>query len=399
MEWKTVLALLGIAIPGDIQRIIVDSREVSQGDLFIAINSGHLYIDEALEKGAWVLSSKTHQSSKVFQVKDTIHFLGLMAREYRKSLKATVIGITGSVGKTSLTQLLAQSLPDNTIATQGNRNNEIGLPLTILNANADTEYLVVEMGVAKPGDMDWLGSIVMPDIGVITHIGPTHLDKLEDTFGVWSEKSKLISYAKQVVLNQDAIRWPIKEALWYGLSAPIKIKGNQVTVDEQEYTYDLGGVSYRIYTYAAAHAVYKLLKLKPNFYDIKWPTMRMQSVRHSSGGEIIADCYNASFLAYIAALQFIVKKPNYLIVLGEMGGLGKKTEYYHEMLGRVLNNLQIEKVVMYGQHHSSTMRTFLGEVIYFDCKSKLKEWIEDNMKKDTSMLIKGSRYLEMEALL
>lgn len=400
MEWKKILELLGITIPDDIQHIVVDSREVGQSDLFIAINSGHLYVDEALNRGAWVLSSKPHPSKKVFQVKDTVYYLGLIAKEYRKSLKATVIGVTGSVGKTSLTQFLKQALPGKVIAPMNNFNNEIGLPLTILKADQNTQYLVCEMGVSKPGDMDYLADILRPNVGMITHIGPTHLQWLKDNDGVWKEKRKLAKYSQHMIMNLDAIYWPIEgHSTGYGSKAEIQITGSTIRVRNKVYQYDLEGVQYRIYIYAASHALFNYLGLKADFSQIKWPKMRMEVLKHISGAEVIMDCYNANLLSYIAALDYISKKTNFIIVLGGMTELGHRSLYYHGLLGRVLNKMNIDFVAMYGKYHTATMETFLGEVLYFDDKRKLKIWLSKQMKEGVSILVKGGRSLQMEEVL
>lgn len=398
MKWKNILNTVGIAVREEVRSIVVDSRQAKRNDLFIAINSGHDYIDDVLDIGGWVISEKPHPSDRVFLVDNSVVKLGEIAKEYRKTLNATVIGITGSMGKTSLTQFLAQVLP--CVATSGNQNNEIGLPLTILKADKDTKYLVCEMGIMNKGDMDYIASILSPDIGIITHIAAVHLEQLKDLQGVFEEKYRLANYSKQMILNKDAIKWPVKESVtWFGKSADIKIKDNSVSVGDKVYHYDLKGVGYRIYTYACAHALFNILGLEPHFENINWPAMRMQTIKHSSGAEVIIDCYNANLLSCIAALQYIVTKPKYLIVLGEMAGFGETSSYYHEMLGRVLNKLRVDKVVMLGDHHKATMRTFLGEVEFFNSKDELKKWLDLQMQEGISVLIKGSRHLKMEELI
>jgi|AntRauTorckE5430_2_1112549.scaffolds.fasta_scaffold00597_9 UDP-N-acetylmuramoyl-tripeptide--D-alanyl-D-alanine ligase len=398
MEWKSILVSLGIMIQKEITGIVTDSREVKAGYLFVAINSGDQYIDEVLKKGAQVVTEKSIPNT--FKTKNTIAFLGALAKAHRARLNAKVIGITGSVGKTSLSRFLAQKLPGKVVYPTGNYNNEIGLPLTVLKADMETDYLIAEMGVAKVGDMDYLGAILMPDIGVITHIGPTHLEWLKSTKGVWDEKSKLIKYAKKMVINQDAAFTELSDdILWVGVNSAVQVTTKGICVDNQFYDYDVMGIQYRMYIYACAHAVFKILHLKPNFNQINWPAMRMEIQTHSSGATIILDCYNASLLSYIAAIRYISLKKNYIIVLGEMSELGAKSVYYHELLGHILNRYRVPMVVMIGENHHATMRTFLGEVNYFEDKALLMIWLESQLSPGISVLIKGARHLALEGLL
>lgn len=400
MTWKSIFNTLGIAIPKNIESIVLDSRDAKDNTVFIALRSGHDYIEEALNQGSYVISEREYTSDRVFLVKSTEAFLMDLAKLHRARLKGQVIGITGSVGKTSLTQLLRQSLPQGTVGTQGNQNNEIGVPWTLLQAKVDTPYIVVEMGIAKPFDMDVLVEIVKPDIAVITHIGPTHLQDLKTIEGVWLEKKKILRYAKAMVLNQDSIHWPLTgNILWFGRSSDINIKGQEIQIGSKVYAYDPKGIDYRMYAYAAAHGVFEALGISPNFDHVIWPDMRLERIEHPLGGELIVDCYNASFPAYIAAIRYMVKKPSYQIILGEMGGLGDRSVHYHRMLGHVLNYYHVDQVVMYGKAHQATMQTFLGEVLQVSGIEELKAWLNQSVKKGRSILIKGSRHLEMEQLL
>lgn len=402
MTWTMLLQSIGLDIKGNISNITVDSRAVKPNDLFIAIHTGHQYIQSAVEKGAYVISEQVYDHDRVFVVKDTVIFLGEIAKHYRQSLSATVIGVTGSVGKTSLTQFLYQALSKHgkCVAPIGNQNNEIGLPLTILRAQRDTRYLIVEMGVARQRDMDWLGEIAKPDIGIITEIGPSHLKGFGNRQGVWAEKSKLINYSQKMIVNKDAIDNSLTgEMTFFGKNAEILIKGDTVIVDTVTYQYDLEGVDYRIYVYAAAHAVFKCLKIRPNFSDIVWPAMRMERRTHSSGADIIIDCYNANLISYIAALQYIVKTKEPVILLGEMTDLGDQTDHYHAMLGRVLNYFHIDHVVMYGKNHQATLTTFLGDVVYISSKEGLQQWVHQHIRKGMTVLVKGGRHIGMETIL
>ena len=394
--WQRLFSQLGIDTCGTIKRVVTDSREVKQGDAFIALNSGWKYIDEALLAGASiVISSKPHEHDSVYVVHDTTRFLGQLARLYREALPATVIGITGSVGKTSLTQLLSQSLllHGKVTATEGNQNNEIGSALTILSATLDTKYLVVEMGVAKPGDMQTLMEIVRPDISVVTKIGPSHLEKLHNRQGVWKEKSQILSGSIGIVNADCAWCMRSENVMTFGYH-----RDADICITNIQHAYDTQLVSRR-YAIAAGLAVFKVLGLDANFSNISWPSARLETLQHTSGASIINDCYNANLISYIEAIQYASGFSHRLLVLGEMGGLGEEAGHYHQLLGHVLNRFHIDHVFLVGALHQSTLTTYLGEAEYMSDVSVLKSRLSQILRPEMTVLLKGSRHLKMEAVL
>ena len=177
--------LLGIREQLDldkIENIIMDSRKVQKGDLFFAINNGNKYINEVLEKGASIVVADNYlgDDKRVFKVLNTVEFMQKFAKEYREALGLKVIAITGSNGKTTTKDMIYSVLSRKyrTKKTEGNYNNHIGLPFTILQLEEKDEIVVLEMGMSDFGEIDLLSSIAKPDIGVITNIGAvsyTHL--------------------------------------------------------------------------------------------------------------------------------------------------------------------------------------------------------------------------------
>ena len=167
-----------------------DSRQVKPGMLFVALKGenvdGREYIADALAKGA----------AGIIEGYDELH---RVAREYRRSLRATVVGVTGSAGKTTTKELLKAFLSKagRTFATEGNYNNHIGVPVTILNCPRDAEFLVVEMGSNHPGEISALCDIAEPDIGVVTNIGTAHLEFFKTREGIADEKGELLRRAKK----------------------------------------------------------------------------------------------------------------------------------------------------------------------------------------------------------
>lgn len=418
--WQQHLQQLGIDCKQPISRVVTHSSQVQPGDVFVAINSGWQYVDEALSLGAVkVISSREHAGGnlRVVEVDDTTQWLIDLARLHRLSLSFQVIGVTGSVGKTSLTQLLKQVLQyefeSHVVVTEGNQNNELGVALTILAADASTKYLVVEMGVAKPGDMDVLMSMVEPDISVITRVGPSHLEGLGSRQGVLNEKQKIGVGAAQVVLHDSIDVTPgnnMGQVRRFGTTEGVDVwidKANQQVVVKEALGEEVHrvvaeqGYEHRLETYAAVTAVCLCLGVKPNWQEmgeVVWPQSRMSERHHRSGAVIIDDAYNANPLSYRVALQYMQGKPKALLVLGEMGGLGDKADVYHGYLGHFLNYLGFESVWLIGEAHQATLQTYLGEARWFQNIEELKDALVVELYPGRHVLVKGSRHLKLEAL-
>ena len=181
-----------------IENIIMDSRKVQKGDLFFAINNGNKYINEVLEKGASIVVADNYlgDDKRVFKVLNTVEFMQKFAKEYREALGLKVIAITGSNGKTTTKDMIYSVLSRKYITkkTEGNYNNHIGLPFTILQLKEKDEIVVLEMGMSGFGEIDLLSSIAKPDIGVITNIGDSHLEFLKTRENVFKAKTELLNY-------------------------------------------------------------------------------------------------------------------------------------------------------------------------------------------------------------
>ncbi|MCP8352540.1 UDP-N-acetylmuramoyl-tripeptide--D-alanyl-D-alanine ligase [Candidatus Synchoanobacter obligatus] len=377
-----------------------DSRVVRNGDVFVALNTGGEYINHALDQGASaVVTTVDSDHPKVHVVGCTTRWLGELARAYRLQLNATVIGVTGSVGKTSLTQCLRYSLGHHAqvIATLGNENNELGVCFTLLRAYELTEFVIVEMGVAKPGDMDILVDIVRPDIAIVTHIGPSHLEFLKNREGVWAEKQKIMRFATGVIVPDSMVSKSQMKTISFGVSpyADVVVSETELTFGHQRMSL-VGIPSYRKNMIAAAFALHVYLKIPMNLSGIKWPRLRMSTYIHLSGAKIIEDCYNANYSSCLVSLQHAAQENVDLVVLGEMAGLGHLSAYYHELLGHVLSTLGIREVWLIGVHHQATLLSYMGEATYYHCKKVLEKDLNCFLRPGVVVLVKGSRHLALE---
>ena len=175
--------------------VCIDSRLLKKGDIFFAIRKGNAYVESAIQKGCYPIYDEGEyiQGKKV---DDTVAYMQKLASEYRNRLKATVIGITGSNGKTTVKDVVAYLL-ENSYKTEGNHNNLIGEPLTILNCPIEAKYLVLEMGMSAINEIDRLASIAKPDYSIITNIGDSHLEFLKTHENVFRAKCEIIPHTKK----------------------------------------------------------------------------------------------------------------------------------------------------------------------------------------------------------
>lgn len=196
----------------NINKVSMNSKEIQENDLFVAIRGGNNYINEALEKGAYAVYDDINvkiderYTDRAFYVNDSVLFLHEFAKKWREVLNIKVIGITGSNGKTTVKDITYQLLSAKYKGkkTEGNYNNHIGLPFTLLRLEKDDEFIILEMGMSGFGEIDLLGKISNPDISIITNIGESHLEFLHTKKNVFKAKTEIVPYTKEVlIINGD----------------------------------------------------------------------------------------------------------------------------------------------------------------------------------------------------
>ncbi len=193
-----------------VDKVVMNSKEVEENSLFIAIRGGNAYVEEALKKGAFVIYDDEkidlYENENVFLVEDSVKFMQELAHSWRKVLNTKIIGITGSNGKTTVKDMIFQILSTKykVKKTEGNYNNHIGLPFTLLRSDLDDDYMILEMGMSDFGEIDLLAKISEPNIGIITNIGDSHLEFLKTRENVFIAKTELLPYLKDfLVINDD----------------------------------------------------------------------------------------------------------------------------------------------------------------------------------------------------
>ncbi len=402
IPWTTreiLAATQGELLGGELERtfsqVFIDSRKVSADGVFVAIigdvHDGHSFASEVVEKGVrgLVVSRDKTQQLPVsawkqigvvcIAVADTTRALGDMAAFNRRRSATSVVAITGSNGKTTTRQMTAGVVSQQfkTLATAGNFNNAIGLPLTLLGLEADHQWAVVELGTNNPGEIAGLAKICTPDIGVITNIGPAHLEGLGSLEGVAREKGSLLKCLRaggKAVLNADDPR--VRQLAGrtnnavhlYGVSEDAAVKAVQVeeAPDGIGFTLKIAAESisirlnspgrFMVSNALAAAAVGHLIGLsvaaiKAGLESFQPVAARMNIVHAPGGIHIIDDTYNAnpdSMKAALATLSRMSGGARAVFVAGDMLELGRQAPSLHNQLGRLAAEAGISRLYARG---------------------------------------------------
>ncbi|WP_067141739.1 UDP-N-acetylmuramoyl-tripeptide--D-alanyl-D-alanine ligase [Oceanivirga salmonicida] len=382
--------------------VSMDSRNLNKGDIFFAINTGNNYIEMANEKGAFVIyddSLKDISNSK--KVDNTVKFMQEMANVYRDYFKFPVIAITGSNGKTTAKDILASILDAN--KTMGNYNNHIGVPYTILSCPIDAKYLVLEMGMSAPLEIDLLASIAKPDYSIIVNIGDSHLEFFKDRNDIFKAKCELIPYTKKIVVVNGEDEYlktlELDNVLKINIS-DIRLNdfGTSFIYDNERYSINLYG-KHNAIDAALGLAVAKLLGVnvsKEKLNNLKLTKMRFELIEKCNN-LYINDAYNASPISVkssLLTLNQIFKNKRKIIILGDMLELGENEIKYHKDLKDILENIDYDKLYLYGNLMSNIE---IDDAIKTNNKNEI---IEDLRKEQNSIIyLKGSRGMKLEEII
>ncbi|MBN8867232.1 MAG: UDP-N-acetylmuramoyl-tripeptide--D-alanyl-D-alanine ligase [Solirubrobacterales bacterium] len=403
----------------------IDSRSVEGGELFFGLTGGQTdggaHAASAIESGAWGVVVTPERAAAladagafVFASSDPLLSLQALARAWRRELDATVIGITGSVGKTSVKDITRAILPGAVHASAENFNTEIGLPLTILEAPAGTETLVLEMAMRGAGQIAELAAIAEPDIGVITNVGPVHVELLGSIEAVAAAKAELIGGLGDGTLLAPFEAGPLEPHL-EGVAGVIRFGGEgEVRVTEVE-TGD-GSAKVRIETlqggqdfefpFAEPHnlvnataavgagvaAGFTPSELSSRAGNVAFSKFRNEHIDLGGRGLIINDCYNANPVSMRAALQYLdqIDRERKLAVLGLMAELGPDERRFHEEIGQIARNMGIETIGV-----GELARAYSPDHEVADA-DEAAELLASRLGPDVAVLIKGSRAAGLE---
>lgn len=406
--------------------ISTDSRSISEGSIFFALKGdqfdGNRFVRETIDKGALlaVISDPMQEiPGKTVLVEDTLKTLQDLARYHREQLLIPVIGLTGSNGKTTTKELLSQVLKEKfqVLFTQGNLNNHIGVPLTLLSITPQHEIAVIEMGANHQGEIAELCSICQPDLGLITNFGKAHLEGFGGIEGVKKGKSELYDHLRKrggrVFVNSDdpdmMDRTQIMDRTTYGtqdtpdlLYSVIEGERAGIEWEGHQAISKLTG-TYNCTNMAAAVAIGRYFEIPPekiiHALESYVPSNARSEVRETGKNVLILDAYNANPSSVEVSLKNLVRisHPRKVAILGDMFELGAHAAEEHQHMVDLLRTMDLVDVVLIGQAYASTDHPSSFRV--FTSTDMALEELQKHPIQNCLVLLKGSRGMKLERLL
>lgn len=450
----------GRVIQGDpeliVNNISIDSRTLQSGDLFIALPGlnfdGHNFVWEALEKGAkgavirkdkknYIIHNQKLKDKVLVEVEDTLIALQVWSKHYKNAFNTLNICITGSNGKSTTKELIAHLLGQKIplLKTAGSYNNEIGIPLTLLQLNHSYRLLVVEMGMRGRGEIKMLTDLVAPHLAIITNIGEAHIGLLGSRENIFKAKSELLYslgssgiaflngddsyYARMKEIVKD------KEIVSFGLNCPSDFMADDIQLVEEDgisFSLKIKGKKskkmflpllgrHNLYNALAAIAVSYHLNLdwelmEKGLASFKPLDMHLQLIQLPNKIKILNDAYNANPLSMKKALETLVeigKNKRKIVVLGDMLELGKKNYFYHQQIGKEIVKFPIDILCTIGEGGriiaQSAKKEGMPEKRVFSYQKNNKKYLAKRLRNifqsGDLILLKGSRDMHMEEIL
>lgn len=418
-----------------------DTREIKQNDIFIGIkgenHDGGILYKDALEKGAKgciinkgiILNIEKVNNKFIIEVEDSILAIQQIAKMKREKYDIPVVAITGSVGKTSTKDIVASVLSEkyDVLKTQGNMNNHIGLPLTILGLKNHTA-MVVEMGMNHLGEIEKLSKIAEPTIAIITNIGTAHIGNLGSRENILKAKLEILSGMKEngkVVINNDndiLHKWYLENKGKYNIiSYGINNKSMEMAINikYEEYSSEyilnnenniivpIGGEAF-VYNSLAAICVGKTLNIELNdiksgIKKFKLSRMRLDVVKSSKGYTIINDCYNANYDSMKSAINFLAHTngKRKIAVLGDMLELGKYSKELHKKVGKIICDEKVDILITVGKESKEIAKKAEEnglETYQFNTNAEAIEKLKSILNLNDIVLIKASNSMKFSEI-
>ena len=415
-----------------VRGVSIDSRSIGKDELFVAITgdnfNGHDFAHHAVQRGAVGIVVKESLDIDIPQiiVSDTRQALGNLAHAWRMQFDIPVIGITGSNGKTTVKEMVAAIVrcEQQALSTLGNLNNDIGVPLTLLRLSDTDQAAVIEMGANHHNEIQYLTNLVRPSVALITNAGPAHLEGFGSLDGVAQAKGEIYSGLLPdgiAVINADDPR----SNVWYELCEGKNIVSFAVekTADVQGRYLDeaqglihidtpQGGVELNLplpgkhnlmnalaATAACISAGVSLTSVKTGLEGIKSIAGRFELKRGKTGSRIIDDTYNANPASFKAALDVLHAYPGrHFVALGDMGELGEETEELHRDVGKQAKEAGVNNLYAIGKYAQYITQSFGEHAYAFVDHQKMILALRDDLGSDVTLLVKGSRLMQMEKI-
>ncbi len=412
----------------------IDTRSVKPHELFIAIRGekfdGHHFIELAKQRGAAaaVVDHAIDTDLPLVFVQDTRKALGEWAKHHRSQFSIPIIALTGSSGKTTTKEMIRSVLAEAgpVLTNFKNFNNDVGLPLTLLNLNTQHRYAVIEMGANHAGEIEYLTQLTQPNVAMITNIGPAHLQGFGSMSGVAEAKAEIFSGLVKngvAIINADdkfADTLQKKSANFrivrFGLSDTADFSATNMQMDadgktsfllhapnakEMMVSLSLPGQHHVLNALAAAAAAsqvgIELSHIKSGLEKMQPVPGRVIVSKTKTGATLIDDSYNANPSSVAVALKLLAHYAGQRIfVMGDMGELGQNAEDYHRQMGQLAKELNIDAVFTYGDLSIETARAFGANAEHYSNHQALILALKPHLQKNVTILIKGSRSAQME---
>ncbi len=414
--------------------VSIDTRTLKEGALYVAIKGerfdGHDFAEQAIASGALavLVEHALPTDEPQIVVEDSRLALAELAGAWRDRLSVKVIGITGSNGKTTVKEMIASilSVSANVLYTQGNLNNDIGVPLTLLRLDESHDFAVIEMGANHPGEIGYTSRYAKPDVSVITNVGAAHIEGFGSLEGVAKTKGEIVSNLKAegvAILNRDDAFYDYWKTLLNGRQRVCFGAHADVQASEIEYKFNAQKLcmSFDLMTrleketmhvqLAGEHnvrnalaAAAACLQFDIDLQQIKLGLSRMTPVNGrlqakcgQQGNLIIDDTYNANPDSLKAALEVLSHcQGKHWLVLGAFGELGIDSEQMHRDMGGLCKKFNVERLFATGQDSRYCVESFGGSATYFEQQQALIDAVQSQLTGVETILVKGSRAQKME---
>ncbi|HLB19816.1 MAG TPA: UDP-N-acetylmuramoyl-tripeptide--D-alanyl-D-alanine ligase [Gaiellaceae bacterium] len=371
----------------------VDSRRIVPGDLFVAVGTGSEFVDDALGRGA----------AATLVPHDAFAALARLGAAVRERTSASIVAITGSMGKTSTKDILAAlSTPSaRTIAAEASFNNEIGVPLTLCRLEEDTEVCILELAMRGFGQIAELAQIARPQIGVVTNVGPVHLELVDSLDGVVRAKSELIAALPSGGMAIVPADFPVSrddvDVVRIGAPDATRVAGRTI----------VGGVSFnftaqhQIQNAASALAALDALELpRPQSVDVDFARWRGEEHELPGGGLLINDAYNANPVSMRAALAYLAERADdrrRVAILGDMAELGRTGPRYHREVGVAASELGVDELLAVGELARGYLEGGVPGRWAANVHDALRQ-VDELVRPGDAVLVKASRAVGLEAV-
>ena len=403
----------------------IDSRSIRNGSMFFAIKGenfdGNKFANEALEKGSKIAIIDSddvnfNKNNNIIKVDDSLKTLQDLALFHRKSVKSKIVAITGSNGKTTTKELIHSVLSTSykTISTDGNFNNHLGVPLSLLRIKDDTEFSVIELGANNFGEIEILSKISEPDFGYITNFGKAHLEGFKNISGVIKGKTELYNWLiendKTLILNyDDPEQLKFKSSNHFSFGSKLNSKHVFEKIDSKNVTVKCDGIVYKSNLYGdynfsnicCAISIGLEFGVKPKLIQEKLKHYSSKNNRSElikiNNKNIVLDAYNANPTSVEFAIKsFIKNKGTKALVLGDMFELGENSAIEHKKIIDVIDELNIDRCIFIGEEFYKAKQDSVKNIFF---KTKEDFYELGGILKEENILIKGSRGMQMEDIL